>query len=169
MWWIALTRKRQHPQQESFSFRCFGPVLCSSLNVCLVVHIFPCFPWKEICGDQYLCSQMFCPSLANKCCYHLKVIMIWVFILYIIIEYMGWECGTLPFFYQRTRRRAQSPATCHFATQSLIQNPQKYIDVCSLISVDLNTFLSLRLPLLRVAWPSNLSGGLHGTILCCQK
>lgn len=41
-------------------------------------------------------------------------------------------------------------------TQGLIQNPQKSIDVYSLISVDLNTFLSLRLALLRVAWPSNI-------------
>lgn len=42
--------------------------------------------------------------------------------------------------------------------QGLIQNPQKSIDVYSLISVDLNTFLSLKL---RVAWPSNIFGGLH--------
>lgn len=50
-------------------------------------------------------------------------------------------------------------------TQGLIQNPQKSTDVYSLISVDLNTFLSLRLALLRVAWPSNTFGGLRRNIL----
>ena len=50
-------------------------------------------------------------------------------------------------------------------TQGLIQNPQKSIDVYSLISVDLNTFLSLRLALLSVAWPSNVFGGLCRNVL----
>lgn len=82
------------------------------------------------------------------------------------IEYVGWDGRSLPFSYQRSRQGAQSPANCHsLFTQGLIQNPQKSIDVYSLISVDLNTFLSLRLALLRVAWPSNVFGGLHRSIL----
>lgn len=37
-----------------------------------------------------------------------------------------------------------------FLLQSLVYNPQKHAEVCSLISVSLNTFLSLRRTLLRV-------------------
>lgn len=164
MWWIALNRKRQHPQQELFSFRlCFGPVLCNSPNVYLVVSFLTFLGMKYV--EMNTCGVI--------CFVHLwqtspvTTILKWFecsFCIF-IIEYVGWDGRTLPFFYERTRQGAWRPATRHFATQGLIQNPQKSTDVYSLISVDLNTFLSLRLALLRVAWPSNIFGGLRRNIL----